>query len=439
MKKLVAFGLILVLALGLCGCAALIPASYSRVEPYSDQRGDQTENDPDILTASSQEELRQAISSFISSRRKKGVIHVKSYPGDVEEGLTAAAYQAAREDPKGAYAVDFITHSCSLIVSYYEIQVDITYRENIVEEADMVQVVSTAAAQRELENALDRYDQRMVLYLAYFAPLDVERIVEDYCAADPAGMMAQPQVQMSAYPESGQARILDISLIYPHDRKTLREMEQAVADSLNAASVYVRYRDDVQEKAELLYTYLMERFAYTEAVSKTPVYSFLCDGLADSKSAAVSWQLLCDQAGLECVTVSGMRSGSEYWWNIVTLDGVSRHVDICTDLLAGSTLQLLPDSAMADYYWDTARYPACPAPEPEEPEIPGILEPPEEGTDVPSHEGQQPTEPPAEGEEPPAEELPEQPPQEGEDPGESEAPPATEPPEEPTPADPETP
>lgn len=41
-------------------------------------------------------------------------------------------------------------------------------------------------------------------------------------------------------------------------------MEKAVEESLQAASVYVRYRDTEWEKAGLLYTYLMERFTYTE-------------------------------------------------------------------------------------------------------------------------------------------------------------------------------
>ncbi len=34
--------------------------------------------------------------------------------------------EIAREDPIGAYAIDYITHDCTLIVAYYEIRIDIT-------------------------------------------------------------------------------------------------------------------------------------------------------------------------------------------------------------------------------------------------------------------------------------------------------------------------
>ena len=168
---------------------------------------------------------------------------------------------------------------------------------------------------------------------------------------------------------------------YPYDKKTLLEMETAVQDSLHAASVYVRYRDTELEKAELLFTYLMERFSYKEKSTQTPVYSHLCDGLTTSKSAAQSWQLLCEEVGLECVTVSGLYQGAEHWWNIVCLDGEYSHVDTFRDLLGDGTLHLYDDSEMTDYYWDTTQYPACVHPEPED--LEETEEPEETGEEVP--------------------------------------------------------
>ena len=154
-------------------------------------------------------------------------------------------------------------------------------------------------------------------------------------------------------------------------------MQQDVRESLTAAEVYVRYCTSETEKAALLFTYLAERFPYQQGDSRTPVYSALCQGVANSKSMAQSWQLLCDEAGLSCRTVSGLRGGEAYWWNIVTLDGVSCHVDVLRDLLDGSTLRLRYDEDMAGgYYWDAEDVPACPAPAPEEeePEAPAPTE-----------------------------------------------------------------
>ena len=160
-------------------------------------------------------------------------------------------------------------------------------------------------------------------------------------------------------------------------------MQQAVTESLRAAEIYVRYCASETEKAALLFTYLAERFPYQEGSSRTPVYSALCQGIADSKSMAQSWQLLCDEAGITCQTVSGMRGSESYWWNIVKLDGGYCHVDILRDLLGGGTLRLRYDEDMTgEYYWDQPQTPACPAPVPEEeppaeeqPEPPAETEP----------------------------------------------------------------
>ena len=168
-------------------------------------------------------------------------------------------------------------------------------------------------------------------------------------------------------------------------------MQQDVSESLRAAEIYVRYCTSETEKASLLFTYLAERFPYQEGTSRTPVYSALCQGIADSKSMAQSWQLLCDEAGLTCQTVSGMRGSESYYWNIMQLDGGYCHVDILRDLLGGGTLRLRYDEDMTgEYYWDQPQMPACPAPVPEEePPIEEEPEPPAEedpGETVPSEE-----------------------------------------------------
>lgn len=119
--------LVLALCTVLSGCSRLVPSEYVRVSKH-DASGTVQEN-ADVLSANDFQSLKAAILSFVKSGIEHGVIRVQSYEGgDVEEDLTAAAYQVSREDPYGAYMVDYMTHSCSLIVSYYEIGIDITFR-----------------------------------------------------------------------------------------------------------------------------------------------------------------------------------------------------------------------------------------------------------------------------------------------------------------------
>ena len=119
--------LILAFCLICSACSAFVPSQYVRVSEHSTS-GEVAQN-ADVLSARDFAGLKDAIRSFVKGGIEHGVIRVQSYNGgDVEEDLSTAAYQIAREDPYGAYMVDYMTHSCSLIVSYYELRVDITYR-----------------------------------------------------------------------------------------------------------------------------------------------------------------------------------------------------------------------------------------------------------------------------------------------------------------------
>ena len=139
--------LILALCTVLSGCSRLVPSEYVRVSKHD--AGGTVQENADVLSANDFQSLKAAILSFVKSGIEHGVIRVQSYEGgDVEEDLTAAAYQVSREDPYGAYAVDYITHSCSLIVSYYEIEVDITFRPDAVARDDLEYAISASAAKR---------------------------------------------------------------------------------------------------------------------------------------------------------------------------------------------------------------------------------------------------------------------------------------------------
>lgn len=130
---------------------------------------------------------------------------------------------------------------------------------------------------------------------------------------------------------------------YPESSRTLESMAQQVSDTVSAASVYVRFRESAWEKLQLLYSYLTERFTYTEEQTQTPVYSLLCEGYATSWSMAQCWALLCQEAGLECQVVKGLRGSADYWWNEVCLDGTWYHMDLMQDVMDQSGLRLRYD------------------------------------------------------------------------------------------------
>jgi hypothetical protein len=352
---------VLALCLLLSACSGVIPTQYTQVSVHSETQ--QAQKDPDALTAESYSDLKRDIRSFVSNHVEHGVIRVYRYPsGKVENDLANAAYAISREDPLGAYAVDYMTHNCSLIVSFYEINIDITFRRTLQEINAIEYIGSEAEANALIQKTMDGYQDELTMYTTYYGDPDYEKLAQEYFDKNPGKLMAAPEVHVLFYPESGASRIAVLKFDWPVSSQKLRDMQQAVNDSLHAASVYVRYREKELDKAELLFTYLLERFSYKVQDTKTPVYSLLCQGLATSKSMADSWKLLCDQVGIDCVTVAGSRQGENYWWNIITLDGRNYHVDILSDVLGDGTLHTRSDGEMKDYYWDTSAYPACPAP-----------------------------------------------------------------------------
>lgn len=398
MKRRLLTVLFALLLLLLCGCAALVPSEYTLVTPHNP--GTKTEQQSDVLTVSNYKMLKNALRTLVQNGVEHGVIHTSQYEADIEADLPQAVYEIAREDPIGAYAIDYITHDCTLIVAYYEIKVDITFRDVLTPLDEIEYVGGETEAGRLISRALEDYDDHLTLYATYPGRPDYAALVQNYCDSHLREHAAEPELTVTEYPADARNRIVELVFSYPASRRELQEMQQDVRESLTAAEVYVRYCTSETEKAALLFTYLAERFPYQQGDSRTPVYSALCQGVANSKSMAQSWQLLCDEAGLTCQTVSGMRGSESYYWNIMQLDGGYCHVDILRDLLGGGTLRLRYDEDMTgEYYWDQPQTPACPAPIPEEPPVedPEESAPPAEedpGTAVPPDEEPAPPEEP---------------------------------------------
>ncbi len=357
MKKL----LLVLLALSLSGCARIVAREYRTVTPHTGQH--ETVEDEDVPVAQNYLSLKNAILSFVENGVERGVIRTQDYAGDVEEDLANAAYEVAKLDPLGAYAVDYMTHDCAQIVSYYEIHINITFRRTVEQIASIRRVASNNTLPEILGQALAACEPGLTLRLGYYDGQDFEAMVRDYYDHNPAKAMELPALTVSLYPESGNVRIVELSFSYSEEPARLLEMQDAVATSVRTAGEYVRYRNTEEGKLQLLYTYLQERFNYAPGTTAAPVYAFLCEGVANDEGCARSLQLICDQLGLECHTVRGNRSGQPYVWNILRVDGRYEHADLLRALLEeASPLPLYADEELSDYYWDTEAFPECPLP-----------------------------------------------------------------------------
>ena len=346
------------LAALLTGCGGLLETEYVSVTPHTEQRA--VEEHENVLTAENYLSLKNAILSLVENGVEEGSIRIYEYSGDVEKDVAEATYEVAKNDPLGAYAVDYMTHECVLIVSYYEVRVNIKFRRTPEQIASIQRAPSINALEELVGQTMSSYGEELTARLSYYSGQDVEAMVREYYRDHPATAMEMPEVTVHIYPDQGYVRIIEVLMEYDQTAEELMERQDAVATSTRAAREYVRYRDTETEKLQLLYTYLLERFSYRPGITTTPVYSFLCEGVAGSEGCAKSLQIICDEMELECRTVEGSRGGEPYFWNIVCVDGVYCHADLLRSLLEGrDSLTLYQDSAMTDYYWDAGQYPAC--------------------------------------------------------------------------------
>lgn len=95
-----------------------------------------------------------------------------------------------------------------------------------------------------------------------------------------------------------------------------------------------------REQAQALYTYLTEQvrydFRYYGAPGEMPydsttAYGALHDGLAICGGYAQAFQLLLEQAGIPCVTVSGKLGAENHMWDLAQIDGQWLYFDPTSD------------------------------------------------------------------------------------------------------------
>lgn len=347
--------LLLSIILLLTGCS-LVPDEYHSVKPHVSSQQVQM---PEAVEVSSYSGLKDAILRFIKAGREDGTIRTVDYVGNVEDDLVQAVYEVVRLTPVGAFAVDYLNHNCVKILNYYEISLSITYRRSGYEIAAIQQAYSPQQLQGQVERSLKTYDDLLAMQVTEDQEYDIASLVERYCLANPAEMVEIPAISVSVFPDAGRERIVEVEFQYENTYDSLVTKKAAVEESVAAAAEYIRYRSSDRDKARLLYTYLTERFTYTEAQTVTPVYSALCQGVADPLGLAQGFRLICEKAGVDCYTVSGLKDGEPYSWNIVSDDGDYRHIDLARDIAQDSGLWLMTDWDMDRYYWDAADYPAC--------------------------------------------------------------------------------
>jgi len=346
--------LILVLSLLLTGCG-WVNRSYVSVEPHREQR--QTVQS-DVIMAANYLELLGALEDIIASGTEVAAIKIPEYPeGEISHGMGQAIIHSLKNDPIGSYAVADIRYELGTTGGIPAVSVSISYHHSRSEIQRIRKAADNQAAERIVTEALRNYEPGIVILIEEYENRDFAQFVQDYAEEQPQTVMEIPQVSQNNF-GTGKDRVLELIFTYQTSRDSLRRMQTQVQPVFDSAPLYVSGEGEDYQKFSQLYAFLMERFDYKFETSITPAYSLLHHGVGDCRAFATVYAAMCRSAGLECMVVTGTRSGEPWTWNIILDDGCYYHVDLLRSNLSGQFRELTDDE-MRTYVWDYSEYPEC--------------------------------------------------------------------------------
>lgn len=337
------------------GCSSMLNRDYSSVTVHS--ATPTAEGDANTMRVQNYQELVNALIYLINQGEESGSIRYSGEEADFKKLMDEACLEVKQEDPLGAYAVDYIKYSVISIVGSYEADVQITYRRTREQVASIVDATGAAAIRSELSRALSSFDTEVVLRISYFEEDEayIQQLVRQAYLSNPATALDFPDAQVAMYPESGQQRIVEVTLTYHQSLQTLESWRNSL--SREAERICQPLTElTIKEKLDGITGTLQSMGAYSAQGGST-AYDVLLGGGGDSQGVALAFSLLCRQVGVTCSVVDGQKNGQSHFWNVVQTASGYRHVDLSR---TGSvTYNVDQTMTQQGYVWDTQQVPAC--------------------------------------------------------------------------------
>ncbi|MEG2959422.1 MAG: hypothetical protein RR828_06770 [Oscillospiraceae bacterium] len=357
MKKRVLSVLLAGVLLLTAGCSSMLNRSLLSVEPHAEHvpPGDGTS----VLRAESYPGLVSAVQLCVAQGLETGEIQLYNYTRDPDKDLTAACLAVVETDPLAAYAVDYIKHNVTRILSYYKVNLTIKYRRTPEQIENIVTATGGSAIRGELVHTLTEFQSEIVLRIGDFAQDQtyMEQLLRQAYLDAPAAALGEPAHTVTTYPETGKQRIVEILLTYPEDVAVLKTKSTRL-QTLARKIVEEATQDGTENLPERVYAALKQRAIFVrKPAGGSTAYAALVDGKADSMGMALAWKLLCDVAEIPCTVVEGLdKDGMPRYWTIVTRAEGPRHVDPTR-----SQLETFTDAQRAEqgYTWPQGIYPLC--------------------------------------------------------------------------------
>ena len=360
MFKRIFLPLILVCLL-LCGCSRFAEGEYQVITEHVES-GSGQETTGRIYEVHTYSGLKRAVQDLVDSSADDGVIRAIEYTGLIRDDVSKACLEVARSTPIGAYAVDYMTHTVTRILTYDEVTLHIHYKLSTEDIRAVRTVSSLNDFYMRIDEGLDSGTDFLALQVVTLAVNDrsIKNYISNYYRQHPDTLLSQPDVSVSFYPsEEYVQKIITVSMDYhtaPDDREAMLAALREEAEALT------RSADPSHPDRSALFCCMAVTAKLDRLTSRgRTAYDVLVNGTGNSEGCAMAYELLCTMCGIPCQVVSGRLNSETHYWNLILLDQSYYHVD-CSACV-GRELKdgfLKRDSDIwGSYWWEPEAYTAA--------------------------------------------------------------------------------
>lgn len=348
------------LAASLSGCASIFDKEYIAITDYVDASTPPQQEG--TVQVENYLELKLAINKLITAHEGSGSLDFSSYKGEnISDDLAAACNEVRSETALAAYVVDYISYDLDRLVSYYEAEVYVYYLHTQEEVEAIVSVGTVSGLYDAVSAALEQMSPGLVVMVTASGASEAEvagYVTEAYFE-NPLSCVNLPTTEVTMYTGGGLQRIYEINLDYGASVASLASRKEILSAELTELAGRVTSRGEAYRALQAA-TVVMETCASNAEAGDT-LWDAVHLGAAYSRGMALAFKALCDIVEVDCTVVAGRLDRAEHYWNIVTVDGASYHVDVSAAAERGlaATFFISDADMWGHYWWDNENYPQC--------------------------------------------------------------------------------
>ena len=356
----------------LTGCVNLLEGSVESIT--ENQTAPYIRPPVEQVSVSDYEELLKEILGFIALHETNSQLLYYFRDGtDIHAEIERARDEILNEHPLGAFAVANLSVSATRIVTHYEVDVEIEYKQTKEQIDSIINVSAERGITNQLLVIMSQYrEEAFFRTRLQLTEEDITRLVEDTYYQNPHRIVMLPIVTVEFFPEEGLDRIYNIRFGYSESAGVLQRFGDLLEIYVHRNAALVTGNTDSEIFLSLV-SGLIESTIFDEGAARTihvhgaqnlaaTAYGALVRGSAVSEGFAMAFKALADELGLECRVVLGYLDGQVHAWNIISLYGDYYHVDVAMSRVNGIETAFLKRDADFEemlYTWDRENTVRC--------------------------------------------------------------------------------